>query len=122
MAIPAMHGAKRYDGQDRRRHTVLVTHNSEYHCRDARCVVVRDRSTGRLRREHEAVGLQVTGGILYDRDGSIARVSPPQDLVQGERLCFSAAGSKHRHEVLTSPLVTIERPPKEIVTQYDAVA
>ncbi|MGD0523555.1 MAG: hypothetical protein ABSE49_00350 [Polyangiaceae bacterium] len=99
-----------------------MTRNSEYHCRDARCVVVRDRGTGQLRRQHEAVGLQVTGGILYDRDGSIARVSPPHDLIEGERLCFSALGSKHLHDVITSPLVEIQRPPKDVVAQYDAVA
>jgi hypothetical protein len=122
MGIPAMHGAAPFRGVERRRHTVLVTGNSEYHCRDGRCVAVRDRRTDRYVTGHHAIGLHVTGGIRYGSQGGIEQVSPPEDLLAGERLCFSSHRDGREFEVITSPLLAIERPPKDVVARYDACA
>jgi hypothetical protein len=115
-----MHGVQPYRGVDRRRHTVLVTGNSEYHCVDDRCVAVRDRESGRYVSGHHAVGLRLAGGIHYDGQGGIERVSPLDDLLVGERLCFTVRHADRAYEVLTSPLVALERPPRDVVALYDA--
>jgi hypothetical protein len=126
MGIPALHGTPTFPGVERRRHTVLVTRNTEYHCRDGRCLAVRDRHTGQISTRHGAVGLRMTGGIRYARGGGIDEVSPPEDLRIGEQLCFSSF-SEHdeaeaKYEVVTSPLVTILRPPKEVLALYKDTA
>ena len=52
-----------YRGPERRRHRVLVTANSEYHCRDDICVAVRDRRTDRFVGDHPALGKHISGGL-----------------------------------------------------------
>jgi hypothetical protein len=120
MGIPAMHGSQAYEGAERRRHTVLITRNSEYHCRDGVCIAVRDCRTGRVALGHHAIGLRLSGAIGYDADGDVDHVSPPGDLHPGEHLCFSARGMGREEEVITSPLIAIERPPRHVVARYEA--
>ena len=116
-SLPAMHGMPPYRGVERRRHTVLVTDNSEYHCRDGWCVAVRDRTSGRFVAEHHAIGLHVTYGVRYG-DYGLQRVTTPEDLFPGDRICLSATHDGREKEVITSPLVAIMRPPRYIVAAY----
>ena len=106
-----------YRGPERRRHRVLVTLNSEYHCRDGVCVAVRDRRTHRFLAEHAALGKHVSGGLRFNEKGGIASATIGSDLKPGEQVLFEAEGAKER-TVITSPLSAIERPPKEIVQAY----
>ena len=106
-----------YGGPERRRNQVLVTLNSEYHCHDGTCLAVRDRHTGSFVSEHPAIGKRVTGGMLFAPEGGITEVSPPDALLKGERLCFSACDGHVEHDVVTSPLSALERPSKGSVAR-----
>jgi|SRR5579859_2825332 len=121
-SVPTMHGVARYQGVERRRHTVLVTENSEYHCRDGWCVAVRDRATGHFVPDHHALGCRVTYGVRYGSHGGIERVTEPADLFVGDRICLSTKRDGQESEVITSPLVAITRPPRYIVARYGASA
>ncbi len=105
-----------YTGPDRRRHRVFVTKNSEYHCRDGVCVAVRDVHTGEFQSAHPAVGKKMSSSILFSKEGGIAAISKPGETHLGEQLCFSSG--QPEHEILTSAVKSIERPPKEIVSRY----
>jgi hypothetical protein len=107
-----------YQGPDRRRRRVYVTQNHEYHCKDGICVAVRDIQTGAFVPKHAAVGKTVTGGLVF-RGGGIESLAPPDKASPGQRMHF-AQGSEDRSDVLTSTLKAVERPPREIVAQYDA--
>jgi hypothetical protein len=96
---------------------VFVTVNSEYHCHDRVCVAVVNRHTGQLEREHPAVGLRLCGSLRLDRD-HIAATSPPETPHEGEQLCFNSGHRDDPHEIVTSAIVRIERPPKEVVAHY----
>ena len=120
MSIPAMQGMRSYRGPERRRNHVLVTQNREYHVHDDRCVAVRDRKTHQFVPDHPALGKQLTGG-MKTRDGDILGVSPPDSLEPGERICFSARDGRIDKDVLTSALVGIERPPKEVIASYPGI-
>jgi hypothetical protein len=50
----------KFEGQDRRRHRVYVTRNTEYHFRDGYCVAVRDRRTGDFLHGHLALRRRIT--------------------------------------------------------------
>jgi hypothetical protein len=121
MALPALHGVAPFRGVERRRHTVLVTENSEYLFRDDRCIAVRNRTAGRFVDDHHAIGLRLTYGIRYGLDG-IEQISVAQDLLLGERLCLSEMRDGREFEVITSPLLSIERPSRDVVDRYDACA
>jgi hypothetical protein len=118
----AMRRARAYPGPERRRNWVLVTHHSEYHCHGGSCVAVRDRSTGEFVLDHPAIGKLITGGMRYSSDGGIAEVSPPEALLDGERLCFSACDGHLDRDVITSPLVAIELPPKNMAERYQQLS
>ena len=118
MGIAAMRDARAYGGAERRRNQILVTRNREYHCRDGLCVAVRDRRSCMFIRNHSAIGKRVTAGMKQGRDG-IEEVSPPESLVPGEQLCFSSCDGDLENDVITSPLVGIERPPKDVVAHYE---
>ncbi|MDB4992591.1 MAG: hypothetical protein JWM74_23 [Myxococcaceae bacterium] len=105
-----------YTGPDRRRHRVFITKNSEYHCRDGICVAVRDVHTGAFQPEHAAVGKKMSSSILFSKEGGIAAISKPGETHVGEQLCFSSG--QLDHEIITSAVKAIERPPKEIVSRY----
>jgi len=108
-----------YAGPERRRNRVLVTSNSEYHCRDGSCVAVRDRRTRKFLRGHKAIGKQMTGGMRIERDRGFTGVSPPEALLEGEQLCFSSCDGDLVHDVITSPLRAIVRPPKDVASRYE---
>ncbi len=113
MSTPTEHTS--YRGPERRHHRVLVTRNSEYHCRDGTCVAVRDRRTGRFVPSHPALGKHISGGLRFNDQGGIESASTEGELKLGEQICFSADGDR---SIITSPLSSIERPPKDVVAGY----
>lgn len=102
-----------YAGPERRRNRLFVTRNSEYYCRDGSCIAVKNRRTGKLAPDHPALGKKMTGAMKLTDTGGIAKVSPPEALELGEQLCFSSCKGEFDRDVITSPLLAVERPPKE---------
>jgi len=102
---------------DRRRHRVYVTRNTEYHTRDNRCVAVRDRHSGMWLWEHSALWSRILGGISFF-NGGVKPMPGVPDVGQSLYL--------HPHrgndDIVTSTLVAIERPQREVVTTYPAFA
>jgi hypothetical protein len=97
---------------DRRVHKVFVTRNTEYHLRRGVCVAVKDRTSGEWLRAHLALSQKIHGGLRFTRAGGIhANAGQP---VVGESLFFHAAG----RDLVTSPVLSVERPEKQIVAQY----
>jgi hypothetical protein len=108
------HNARAYVGPERRRHQVLVTRNSEYHCRDGACVGVRDRRTRNFLPDHPALGKRMAGAMRFSREAGIAEASPPESIFAGEQICFSSCDGDLEHDVITSPLVAVERPSTDL--------
>lgn len=108
--------SRAYRGPERRHNRVFVTVNSEYHCHDVVCVAVVDRRTGKLQDKHPAIGARLVGSLRFDRDRIVA-TAPPEIPHEGEQLCFSS-GKNDPHEVVTSSVLRIERPPKQVVARY----
>jgi hypothetical protein len=104
----------KFTGQDRRRHRVYVTRNTEYHFRDGFCVAVRDRRTGEFLHGHLALRRRVHGGLRFYLNGAI--VPNPGEPQVGEALYFASDG----RDLVTSPLEAVERPSKELVEAYAA--
>lgn len=101
-----------YNGRERRIHRVYVTRNTEYHVRRRLCVGVRDRRTGEWMNGHMALKSEVSGGLKFHTSGAI---TPTEDLpTVGESLFFSASG----RDLVTSPVVNVDRPIQTIVAQY----
>lgn len=107
--------AKKIDGprvNERRRHRVYVTRNTEYHFRDGFCVAVRDRRSGDFLQGHLAVRRRLHGGLKFFANGAIVPNSgEPQP---GEALYFAADG----RDLVTSPVEKVDRPSKAIVQAY----
>ena len=97
---------------DRRRHRVYVTKNTEYHFRDGFCVAVRDRRSGDFLRGHLALRRRIHGGLRFYLNGAI--VPNPGEPVEGEALYFATDG----RDLVTSPLVRVDRPTKELTRAY----
>lgn len=73
------------------------------------CVAVRDRHSGEWKRGHTAVERRVAGTLVFQNGG----IRPTADQPEvGACLCFEGEA------LVTSPLVSIERPPKELVMQH----
>jgi len=111
-----------YRGPERRRHRVFVTRNTEYHFRDGFCIAVRDRRTGDFLEGHLALHRRVNGGLKFSPNGGI---SPNNgEPAPGESLYFAGDGKDphgeeaRARELVTSPLQTVERPPRELVDAY----
>jgi hypothetical protein len=103
-----------YRGPERRRHRVYVTRNTEYHFRDGFCVAVRDRRTGDFLHGHLALQRRVHGGLKFSLGGGIEpNAGEPRE---GESLYFASEG----RDLVTSPLESIERPPRTVVEAYPA--
>jgi hypothetical protein len=101
-----------FPGTERRRHKVLVTRNTEYHFRDRTCVAVRDRRSGDFLPGHLALQRELSGGVHRFPNGSLI---PREEMPEpGDALYFIADGL----DLVTSPLIKVERPAKEIVTSY----
>jgi len=107
------HNARAYEGPERRRNQVLVTQNSEYYCRDGACVGVRDRRTRHFAPDHPAIGKRMTGGMRFSSKG-IEESTPPESIFAGERLCFSSCDGHLEHDIITSELVAVERPSRDV--------
>ncbi|MCA9539595.1 MAG: hypothetical protein KC620_11945 [Myxococcales bacterium] len=99
-----------YSGQERRRHRLYVTRNTEYHLRDQRCVAVRDIWSGDWRPEHPAVGKTLFGAVRHGAGGLEPMLVPVVDS-----LLWFENGSD---DILTSRLTAIARPPRDIVAAY----
>ena len=102
----------RYVGRERRIHKVFVTRNTEYHVRSQMCVGVRDLRTGEWLQGHLALRSRVSGGLTFLQKGGV-RASEGLPSV-GESLFFVANG----RDLVTSPVMRIERPERRIVDQY----
>lgn len=102
----------RYLGNERRVHRVFVTRNTEYHVRRSHCVAVRDRRSGDWVDGHLAIDGKVSGGLRFLDSGGIA----PNDGLPnvGESLFFCSDG----RDLVTSPVVAVERPERAIVQRY----
>jgi hypothetical protein len=102
-----------YAGKDRRIHRVFVTRNTEYHVRRDQCVGVRDRRTGEWLRAHLALRSQVSGALRFNREGGVMpNVGQPKI---GDSLFFQASG----RDLVTSAILSVERPTHEIVNTYE---
>lgn len=97
---------------DRRIHKVYVTRNTEYHVRKNLCVGVRDRRTGGWIKGHLAVRSRVSGGLRFHENGGVRPNEGAPSI--GESLFFCADG----RDLVTSPIVAIERPERSIVSAY----
>lgn len=103
-----------YQGPDRRVHRVFVTRNTEYHVRRRTCVGVLDRDSGRWLSNHFAIDRAVAGSIrFFDRGGMSASPGLPR---VGDSLYFEADG----RDLLTSSVVSVERPSADQVSDYHA--
>src|SRR5689334_2699150 len=101
-----------FAGQERRRHRVYVTRNTEYHFRDGFCVAVRDRRSGDFLRGHLALRRRIHGGLKFYLNGAI--VPNPGEPQPGEALYFATDG----RDLVTSPLERVERPARELALAY----
>jgi hypothetical protein len=99
-------------GSERRVNKVLVTRNTEYHIRRDVCVAVRDRQSGEWLRGHLAIRQRVHGGLKFTRSGGILPNLGAPSL--GESIFFHAAG----RDLVTSPVLSIERPPLDTVADH----
>jgi len=101
-----------FGGKDRRRHRVFMTRNTEYHFRDSVCVAVRDRRTGEWLPGHLALRRPLFGSIRFFMNGAL--LPNPGEPKIGEALFFGEGG----RDLITSPLESVCRPPKELVSEY----
>ncbi|HEY5145313.1 MAG TPA: hypothetical protein VII82_01035 [Polyangiaceae bacterium] len=97
-----------------------MTRNTEYHFRDGFCIAVRDRRTGDFLEGHLALRRRVNGGLRFFSNGGI--MPNGGDPQPGESLYFSSdardpEAAKSR-ELVTSPLESVERPPRALVDAY----
>jgi hypothetical protein len=90
---------------------------SEYYCCDGACVGVRDRLTGDFVPDHPALGKRMTGGMRFLSKG-IEEATSPESIFAGERLCFSSCDGHLEHDIITSALVAVERPPRDLARRY----
>ena len=102
----------RHHGVERRIHKVFVTQNSEYHFQRNTCVAIRDRKTGEWQQQHRALLRDVSGSILYGENGTV-RITPGLPKV-GESMYFDTSDC----ELITSAIVSVERPAYELVASY----
>lgn len=104
-----------YQGKDRRIHKVFVTRNTEYHIRRDTCVAVKDRRSGEWLRAHLALRNRVHGGLRFGLHGGIhPNVGQPSI---GDSLFFHTAG----RDLVTSPVLSIERPVRKLVQEYGRI-
>lgn len=108
--IPDMQSAaSTYAGDDRRRHQVYVTQNTEYHVRSGQVVGVRRRGVDAWLDQHAAIAMRIVGTV--QRGTWVPRQGMPQ---AGDRIYLAHA----QNDVVTSPVLEVKRPPKTLVSQY----
>ncbi len=101
-----------YTGPERRIHRVFVTHNTEYHVRRNTCVAIRDRESGQWKVQHLALQQTISGTISFQPNGSL-KVSPGLPRV-GESMLFEVG----QQDLVTSTVVSVERPSHDVVSGY----
>jgi hypothetical protein len=104
-----------YQGPERRRRVAYMTRNTEYHLESGVCVAVRDRATGNWQLCHGALGRRLSASVRQ-KEGVPPRPSLDAPEV-GDALFFGPSGSTGA-EVLTSCLLSIERPQKATIDAY----
>jgi hypothetical protein len=110
--MEASSGASSYEGPERRRHRVYVTHNTEYHTRDGVCIAVRDRRTGAFVTDHHALGHKMVGALHRAADGRPPFREAPEP---GDQVVFDDG---RMHHVITSAVERVTRPPRELTARY----
>ncbi len=98
-----------YEGPERRIHRILVTRNTEYHMRRRTCIKVRDRGTGRWLNDHRCLNLMMSGSFAFGERRGDVNISDIPEL--GECVFFTDDGA----DIITSPILAISRPPKDLV-------
>lgn len=101
-----------YQGPERRIHKVFVTSNTEYHMRSACVVAVRDLKSGQWKSDHKSIGSELVASLCNAENGGF-KVKVGTDTDLGVRLCFDV-------DLITSPVLAVQRPPREIVMRYAA--
>lgn len=101
-----------YEGPDRRIHKVFVTRNTEYHVRQGMCVGVRDRESGEWLRRHFALQRPIVGSIKFFESGAM-NAAPGLPRI-GESMYFEDIG----RDLVTSSVVSVERPKPDVVSEY----
>ncbi len=102
-------GNVRYAGEDRRRHKVFITRNTEYHVRSGVVVGVRARGSRDWMRCHKALTMRVEGHV--EPEAMVPHMGPPKP---GQRLFLATEDN----DVVTSAIVAIVRPPRSLVNEY----
>ena len=103
-----------YSGPERRIHKVFVTRNTEYHMKSSTCIAIRDRKSGDWQKDHFALQQEVSGSISFENAGSI-KITPGLPKV-GESMYFDIG----RCDLITSEVVSIERPMADLLASYAA--
>lgn len=109
-----------YSGTERRIHKVYVTRNTEYHVRKGVCVAVRDRNGGGFHTAHIALSLRLEGAVrIYSNGGIIPHANDPEP---GDSIYFNyRRPDGEERQIVTSRLLSVERPVKKIVDAYPRV-
>jgi hypothetical protein len=96
--------------KERRIHRVFVTRNTEYHMRRNKCVAVRDRRSGEWHADHQALCRTIAGALTFYENGGLT--SSDKQPAVGDAMCFRGI------HLVTSAVVSIERPEAEVVALY----
>lgn len=108
-----------YQGNDRRKHVVYRTRNTEYHLRDGVCIAVRDRHTRVWRTAHIALNLRLEGGVrIYSNGAAVPSMTKPQ---MGDAIYFTDRQGETERQIVTSRLEAVDRPSREEVQSYPLV-
>ena len=102
-------GNARYAGEERRRHKVFITRNTEYHVRSGIVVGVRPRGSRDWMRCHKALAMRVEGHV--EPEAMVPHTGLPKP---GQRLFLATEDN----DVVTSAIVAIVRPPRSLVSEY----
>jgi hypothetical protein len=101
-----------YTGPERRRRSVYLTCNTEYHFLDKVCVAVRHRDTGQWRVAHVALQRMLSGSVSFTASGDVhPKLDPP---AVGDALFFATDGA----DVITSTLTAVGRPLPQTIAAY----
>ncbi len=106
-----------FNGPERRRHKLFITRNSEYHVRDGRVIAVRERRRRCWLLDHRAIGMRVLGRLRGDT------IAPtPSEPEVGDRMYLADGDERSPKDLVTSLVLAVERPPREVVAEYASVA
>lgn len=106
-----------WNGNERRRHRIIVTRNTEYHLKDDLVVAVRDRSSKRWAEGHIALSLKVEGGVRFYSNGAV--VPSLEAPAPGDAMYFTYTNdSGHSRQLITSKIEAVERTPRKDVLTY----